>query len=62
MYPSLSFAGLGASRAAKVTVLIALGVVGTLETIFWTKALWRYFSPSTDSDIRDEEKVQERAA
>ena len=61
-YPSLSFAGLGASRAVKVTVLIGLGVIGTMETVFWTKALWQYFSPTTDTTLKDEEKVQERAA
>lgn len=49
-YPSFSFAGLGATRAVKVTVLVALGVAGTLETIFWTKALLRYCFPSPSPD------------
>ncbi|KAJ9646206.1 hypothetical protein H2204_000869 [Knufia peltigerae] len=53
-YPSFSFAGLGASRTVRVTVLAALGVLGTLETIFWAKALWRYFYPSTEATSEDE--------
>ena len=44
-YPSFNFADLGATRVVKVTVLAALGVFATLETVFWTKALWRYFVP-----------------
>ncbi|KAH8821977.1 hypothetical protein F5884DRAFT_108755 [Xylogone sp. PMI_703] len=50
-YPTISFADLGASRAVKITVYTVIGVLGTLETIFWTKTLWRYFtSASSDED------------
>lgn len=47
-YPKFSFANLGANRAVMITVYTALGILGTMETIFWTKALWRYFAPPTD--------------
>ena len=47
--PSFSFKDLGAIRAVKITVIAALSIVGTLETIFYTKALWRYFVPGESS-------------
>ncbi|KAL6243112.1 hypothetical protein RBB50_010212 [Rhinocladiella similis] len=53
-YPSFSFAGLGASRTVRITVVAALGVLGTIETVFWAKALWRYFYPSTEVTSEDE--------
>ncbi|KIW18538.1 hypothetical protein PV08_02826 [Exophiala spinifera] len=53
-YPSFSFAGLGASRGVRITVMAAIGVLGTMETIFWTKALWRYLYPSTEVPKKDE--------
>jgi hypothetical protein len=48
-HPSFSFADLGATRTVKITVLVALSIFGTLETIFWAKALWRYFVPPESS-------------
>ena len=48
-FPTLNFADLRASRAVKITVLAALGVFGTIETIFWARALWQYLSPLSPS-------------
>lgn len=39
---------LGASPGLKITIYTVIGVLGTIETIFWTKALWRYFSTSSE--------------
>lgn len=41
--PIARFSELGASRTVKVVVIIALTIGGTLETIFWSKVLWRKF-------------------
>ena len=48
-FQSASFKDLGATRTVKIVVLVCLGVLGTLETIFWTKAVWRYFVESKAS-------------
>jgi hypothetical protein len=45
-FPAFSFQGLGANRTVKVVVIAALTVVGTIESVFWVKALWANFSPS----------------
>ena len=52
--PGFSLQSLGATRTVKVVVYTAIGIIGTMETIFWTKAGWRYFYP--------EEKEQDKAA
>lgn len=44
-YPSTRFSELGASRPVKVIVISVLVVLGTLESVFWTKTLWAYFFP-----------------
>lgn len=36
---------LGATRTVKITVLVFIGILGTVETVFWAQTLWRYFSP-----------------
>jgi hypothetical protein len=43
--PSLNLTDLGATRTVKIVVLLALVVFGTMETVFYAKALWRYFVP-----------------
>lgn len=45
-YPAFKFSNLGANRAVKITVYTVIGILGTLETIFWTKAALRYFKSS----------------
>lgn len=39
--PSFSWKELGASRTAKFVIIGSLGIVGTLETIFYAKILMR---------------------
>ncbi|KAI1630084.1 hypothetical protein EDD37DRAFT_82155 [Exophiala viscosa] len=56
-YTPFSFAGLGATRAVKITILISIGIIGTAETVFWTKALWHYFSEPTDAQPEEGENV-----
>jgi len=41
--PAFSFKGLGASRAVKITVLVCLSILGTMESVFWFKVLWAKF-------------------
>ncbi|KIV78878.1 hypothetical protein PV11_06483 [Exophiala sideris] len=58
-YPPFSFAGLGASRTVKITVLIALGIIGTAETVFYVKALWHYFSGPISAQPEDAHNGQD---
>ena len=46
---SFNWTDLGANRTVKITILIAVGIIGTTETIFYTRALWRYFVPPESS-------------
>lgn len=39
-YPAFSLRDLGANRATKITVLVCLSILGTMETIFYAKMLW----------------------
>lgn len=36
---------LGATRGVKIFILVCLSIYGTMETIFYTKAIMRYFYP-----------------
>lgn len=57
-YGSFSFKDLGATAVVKITVLTVVGVLGTIETIFWTKVLWRYFSsPATEVTDGEQEST-----
>ena len=38
-HPAFSFEGLGANRTIKVAVIACLIVVGTIESMFWAKAI-----------------------
>ena len=44
-FGAASFKELGASRTVKVVVYLAVGVMGTLETITYGKFLWAKFGP-----------------
>jgi hypothetical protein len=52
--PDFSFQGLGANRTVKVIVIVCLPVFGTIESIFWVKALWAKFSPSPEEESKPE--------
>ena len=47
--PAFSLQGLGATRTVKIVVLCAIGIMGTMETIFYTKVAWNYLFPSGDT-------------
>ena len=51
--PAFSMQSFGASRAAKLVVYGALGVIGTAETIFYGKWAWAKLFP--DSGRADSE-------
>ena len=55
--PSFSFRGLGASRPVKIVVWTALGVLGTVETVFYTRAAWQWMYPKTE-DVSSSESSE----
>ncbi|KAI3325015.1 hypothetical protein HD806DRAFT_491742 [Xylariaceae sp. AK1471] len=48
----ISFRDLGMNRITKFVVYAVIGVLGTMETIFWCKALWRWWSGGEEKDER----------
>lgn len=42
--PKFSFEGLGISKNMKLFLIGILGVLGTIETWFWCKAIWRWYN------------------
>lgn len=42
---------MGATTTVKLTVIIFLSVLGTMETIFYVKAALRYFYPPPEDDV-----------
>ncbi|KAI1422176.1 hypothetical protein F5Y12DRAFT_717582 [Xylaria sp. FL1777] len=40
----ISFQDLGMTRITKFVVYTVIGILGTMETIFWCKALWRWWA------------------
>ncbi|KAI0866027.1 hypothetical protein F4860DRAFT_458677 [Xylaria cubensis] len=40
----ISFHNLGMNRITKFVVFAVIGVLGTMETIFWCKVLWRWWT------------------
>ncbi|RYO86397.1 hypothetical protein DL766_006973 [Monosporascus sp. MC13-8B] len=46
--PRISFADLGMSRNVKVVVYVLIGIFGTIESIVWTQAIWRWFKGEKD--------------
>lgn len=41
-YPSFSLEGLGANRSVKIVLIVCLTVLGTMESIFWARAIWEW--------------------
>ena len=54
--PAFSLKDLGANRATKTVVVIALSVLATMESIFWIKVGWRRFGPSTEHKVSADAK------
>ncbi|KAF3934140.1 hypothetical protein ABW20_dc0101000 [Dactylellina cionopaga] len=48
--PKISWKDLGASRTVKIVVIIALSIIGTMETIFYFKMFMRKFFPEKGSE------------
>lgn len=48
--PQISFKDLGMSRNVKIFVYLVIGVLGTMETVFWTKAIWRWFKGGQEEE------------
>jgi hypothetical protein len=48
--PAVSFESLGIGRNMKVVLLVVLGVFGSIETVFWCKAVWIWWKKG-DVDI-----------
>ena len=53
-YPAFSFKDLGASRTVKIIVIAGLSVIGTIESIFWIKAIWAKISPSPQEEPKSD--------
>ncbi|KAI1098527.1 hypothetical protein F4804DRAFT_324572 [Jackrogersella minutella] len=45
-----SFKGLDMSRNTRIVVLVILSIFGTIESIFWVKTIWRWFSGPKDDE------------
>jgi len=52
--PIAKFSELGASRTVKIVVIVALTIGGTMETIFWTKVIWRKFFGGEEEKVEEE--------
>ncbi|KAK5630828.1 hypothetical protein RRF57_006543 [Xylaria bambusicola] len=46
----ISFRDLGMNRITKFVVYTAICVFGTMETIFWCKAIWRWWTGGEESE------------
>ncbi|GAP84144.1 putative cutinase transcription factor 1 protein [Rosellinia necatrix] len=46
----VSFRDLGMNRITKFVVYAIVGVLGTMETIFWCKVLWRWWTGDQEKD------------
>ncbi|KAI0514391.1 hypothetical protein F5B22DRAFT_647704 [Xylaria bambusicola] len=46
----INFRDLGMNRLTKFVVYAAICVVGTMETIFWCKAIWRWWTGGEESE------------
>ncbi|KAJ6264446.1 hypothetical protein Dda_0592 [Drechslerella dactyloides] len=50
--PKINWKELGASRTVKIVLIIALSIIGTMETIFYFKLFMRRFFP--DKEVEEE--------
>ena len=51
---TFSFKDLGATRTVKIVVIVAVCIMGTAETIFWTQVVWRkFFGAGNEGDGPD---------
>ncbi|KAB8237084.1 uncharacterized protein BDW43DRAFT_199965 [Aspergillus alliaceus] len=52
--PALNFEAMGLSKRSRAAVIVILCCLGTMETWFWCKAIWRWWKGKTE----DVEPVQ----
>ncbi|RYP09032.1 hypothetical protein DL764_001528 [Monosporascus ibericus] len=52
--PQISFADLGMSRNVKVVVYVLIGIFGTIESVFWAQAIWRWFKGEKDDAAQEQ--------
>ncbi|KAI1805471.1 hypothetical protein F4811DRAFT_514832 [Daldinia bambusicola] len=45
-----SFEGLGMTRRTKIAVIIIISIYGTMETIFYIRWFWRWYSGTEDNE------------
>ncbi|KAK6496652.1 hypothetical protein TWF481_001642 [Arthrobotrys musiformis] len=57
--PKINWRDLGASRTVKIVVIVALSIVGTMETIFYVKLFMRRFFPDEEKPVAENESVVE---
>ena len=48
--PQVNFKDLGMSRNVKIFVYLIIGVFATMETVFWAKAIWRWFKGKQEEE------------
>ncbi|KAH7033272.1 uncharacterized protein B0I36DRAFT_361962 [Microdochium trichocladiopsis] len=59
---TFSLADLGLTRTTRLAVLLIVGILGTIETVFWVQAGWRWYqsrflSPSPPSGSSGQERA-----
>ncbi|KAI1117183.1 hypothetical protein F5Y14DRAFT_403443 [Nemania sp. NC0429] len=47
---AINFRDLGMNRITKFVVFTVIGVLGTMETIFWCKVLWRWWTGEQEEE------------
>ncbi|KAI0898001.1 hypothetical protein F4806DRAFT_386448 [Annulohypoxylon nitens] len=47
---NFSFEGLGLTKNTKIAVIVIISIFGTIETIFWIKTIWRWFSGAKNDE------------
>ncbi|KAK6340380.1 hypothetical protein TWF730_002140 [Orbilia blumenaviensis] len=52
--PKVNWKDLGASRTVKIVVIVALSIVGTMETIFYFKLFMRRFFPDEEAPVTED--------
>lgn len=54
--PALSLDSLGLGKNMKIFLLVLLGIFGSMETYFYCRAIWRWWSKSSNETLGEEEK------
>ncbi|KAK6344945.1 hypothetical protein TWF718_006895 [Orbilia javanica] len=57
--PKVNWKDLGASRTVKIVVIVALSIVGTMETIFYVKLFMKRFFPDEEESVDESQSAIE---